>query len=816
MPRKQPIEDWFTARDWAPFDFQRETWDAYRRGESGLIHAPTGTGKTLAAWFGPVMEWRDAGGQGVPPLTVLWVTPLRALAADTTANLHQTITELGLPWTLEARTGDSSGSTRSRQRRRLPSALVTTPESLSLLLSYGDAHDRFRHLRCVVVDEWHELLGSKRGVQLQLCLAHLRTLCPELRTWGLSATLGNLQQARDVLLGPGRPGHPGRLVQGLLPKRTRVDAVIPATMERFPWAGHLGTRLVDQVLAALDAADTSLLFTNTRSQAELWHQALLQARPDWFDQIALHHGSMDRSLRAQVEAWLRQGAIRCVVATSSLDLGVDFSPVDQVLQVGSPKGIARLLQRAGRSGHQPGAESAVLCVPTHALELVEIAAARDGAEAGEVEARLPPEGCLDVLVQHLVTLALGPGFTADEQFAEIRTTHAYAMLTDDEWEWVLDFVTTGGATLRAYPQYRRVIRDVDGMYRVTDTTIARRHRMTVGTITADSMMRVKYQRGALVGYVEEAFVARLKPGEQFLFSGRMLELVRVREMTVYVRAARGQTRAVPRWMGGRMPLSTRLADGVAARLEQAGAGVWEGSEMTAVRPVLAAQANTSCLPSADQLLVERISSREGQHLFIYPFAGRLVHEALSALVAWRLTREVEATFGFSMNDYGFELVSRRLPEVDEATLGQVLSPQNLEADLRASLNAAEMARRHFREIARVAGLVFEGYPGRGKSTRQVQASSGLIFDVFQRYDADNPLLRQAEREVLEGQLELSRLEERLRRLETQRILLTRPRRLTPLAFPLWASRVQSRVSSEDWQTRLQRMLGQLERNTPHG
>ena len=813
MPSKQPIEDWFTARDWAPFAFQRETWEAYRRGESGLIHAPTGTGKTLAAWFGPVMDWLDAGGQGAPPLTVLWITPLRALAADTSANLHQTITELGLPWALEARTGDSSSATRSRQRRRLPSALVTTPESLSLLLSYADAHERFRHLRCVVVDEWHELLGSKRGVQLQLCLAHLRMLCPELRTWGLSATLGNLDQARDVLLGPGRQG---RLVQGLLPKRTRIDAVVPATMERFPWAGHLGTRLVEQVLAALDTADTSLLFTNTRSQAELWHQALLEARPDWFDQIALHHGSLDRSLRERVEAWLREGSIRCVVATSSLDLGVDFSPVDQVLQVGSPKGVARLLQRAGRSGHQPGAESAVLCVPTHALELVEIAAARDGAEAGEVEARPPPERCLDVLVQHLVTLALGPGFTAEAQLAEVRTTDAYAALSDDEWQWVLDFITTGGATLRAYPQYRRAVRDADGIYRVTDTAIARRHRMTLGTITADSMMRVKYRRGGLVGYVEEAFVARLKPGEQFLFSGRMLELVRVRDMSAYVRAARGQTRAVPRWMGGRMPLSTRLADGVAARLEKAAAGVWEGPEMTAVRPVLTAQATTSRLPSADQLLVERISSREGQHLFLYPFAGRLAHEALSALVAWRLTRNVEATFGFSMNDYGFELVSRRLPEVDEPMLARVLSPQNLEEDLRASLNAAEMARRHFREIARVAGLVFEGYPGRGKSTRQVQASSGLIFDVFQRYDADNPLLRQAEREVLEGQLELSRLEQRLRRLETQRIVLTRPQRLTPLAFPLWASRVQSRVSSEDWQTRLQRMLGQLERNTPHG
>ncbi len=810
MRPEHPIQRWFASRDWAVFDFQRAAWDAYLSGRSGLIHAPTGTGKTLAAWFGPVLEALQNPPVEPPPLTVLWITPLRALAADTTAHLAETATELGLPWTIERRTGDTSSATRSRQRRRLPSALVTTPESLSLQLSYSDAHARFRHLRCVVVDEWHELMGSKRGVQLELCLAHLRTLCPGLQTWGLSATLGNLDEAREVLLGPDQSGD---LIQGLLPKRTAIDAVIPERMERFPWAGHLGTNLVHDVLAALDRADTSLLFTNTRSQAELWHQALLQARPDWFDQIALHHGSLDRSVRDQVEVWLRAGAIRCVVATSSLDLGVDFTPVDQVLQVGSPKGVARLVQRAGRSGHQPGAESAVLCVPTHAFELVEIAAARDAAVAGEVEARPPLRGCLDVLVQHLVTLALGPGFTDAAQLAEVRATHAYAGLSERQWRWLLDFITTGGSTFKAYPQYRRVERDGD-VFRVTDATIGRRHRMAVGTITADSMVRVKYQRGGLIGFVEEAFIARLKPGEQFLFSGRALELVRVRDMTAQVRSARGRTRAVPRWMGGRMPLSTRLADGVGARLEQARDGHYHGLEMTAVRPVLEAQRSASALPGRDELLVERIRSREGQHLFVYPFAGRLVHEALSALVAWRLTREAPATFGFSMNDYGFELVSRRLPEVDGDVLARVLSPDSLEADLRASLNAAEMVRRHFREIARIAGLVFEGYPGRGKSTRQVQASSGLIFDVLHRYDADHPLLAQAEQEVLESQLELGRLRDLLRGLQARRLLLTRPRRLTPLAFPLWVSRVQSRVSSEDWQTRVQRMLGQLERQTP--
>ena len=804
------IEEWFQARGWMPFDFQREAWSAYLDGDSGLIHAPTGTGKTLAAWFGPVLECLARPpdqGRGEPPLQVLWVTPLRALAADTTAHLQASAAELALPWTVERRTGDSAQSVKARQRRRLPSVLVTTPESLSLLLSYRDAHERFRALRCVVVDEWHELLGSKRGVQLELCLAHLRGLCPALRTWGLSATLGNLDQARDVLLG----GVPGRLIQGVLPKRLRIESLIPAAMERFPWAGHLGTKLLPEVIAALEEADTTLLFTNTRAQAELWHQALLEARPDWLEQIALHHGSLDRKLRERVEDWLRAGTIRCVVATSSLDLGVDFSPVDQVIQVGSPKGIARLLQRAGRSGHQPGAESAVLCAPTHAFELVEIAAARRSALAGRLEARKPLTRALDVLLQHLVTLALGPGFTEQAQLAEIRGTHAYRDLTEAEWHWALDFITTGGATLKAYPQYRKVVVE-NGVYRVIDQRIGRMHRMAVGTITADSMMRVAYQRGGALGYVEETFISRLRPGDQFLFSGRLLELVRVRDMTATVRAAKGRGTAVPRWMGGRMPLSTQLADGVRALLQAAGEGRFDEPELAAVRPVLEAQVRMSCLPRADELLVERVKSREGQHLFVYPFAGRLVHEGLSALVAWRLTRQHPATYTYSVNDYGFELVSRKLPPTDELLLAEAFSEENLLDDLRACLNASEMARRHFREIARVAGLVFQGYPGSGKSTRQIQASSGLIFDVFARYDADNLLLEQTERELFEGQFELQRLRATLAAVGTRRIVLREPDRLTPLAFPLWVSRIQSQVSNEDWKTRVENMLQSLEKH----
>ena len=366
------IESWFDEKDWDIFSFQREAWNAYLDGESGLIHSPTGTGKTLAAWLGPLLEYMENVPDATepPPLQVLWVTPLRALAADTEANLKQVVASLELPWTVERRTGDTPAAQRARQKKRFPSALITTPESLSLLLSYKDIESRFRNLRCVVVDEWHELLGSKRGVQLELCLSRLRACNPQLRTWGLSATIGNVDEALAVLLGVGQPG---RLIKAPQDKQIHVRSLVPENVERFPWGGHLGIKLLPEVIRAIETANSTLLFTNTRSQAELWYEALVKARPDWLETLAIHHGSLNRELRDKVEDGLRAGTIRCAVCTSSLDLGVDFSPVDQVIQVGSPKGVARLLQRAGRSGHRPGEDSAVLCVPTHAFELVEIA-----------------------------------------------------------------------------------------------------------------------------------------------------------------------------------------------------------------------------------------------------------------------------------------------------------------------------------------------------------------------------------------------------------------------------------------------------------
>ena len=811
MTKFDRAEEWFRSHGWSAFDFQCEVWSSYLDGESGLIHAATGTGKTLAAWWGPLLEYlaERRTRERTVPLRVLWITPLRALAADTAEALIEPVNDLSLPWTVETRTGDTTSALRSRQSRRLPTALVTTPESLSLLLSRENASAQFSDLRVVVVDEWHELMGTKRGVQTQLALARLRGICPRLRTWGLSATIGNIEDARMTLLGR-RPTR-SRIVRGVEPKTVIVDSLIPPVIERFPWAGHLGTQMVEQVVAAIEEGETSIVFTNTRSQTEIWYQAILEQRPDWAGSIALHHGSLDRKRREWVEEGLRTARLRCVVATSSLDLGVDFSPVDRVLQIGSPKGIARLLQRAGRSGHRPGAQSRVTCVPTHTLELIEVAAARDGMEAGAIESRYPVTRPLDVLAQHLVTIAAGEGFIPSDMLDEVRQTEAFGDIPDDEWQWTLSFISNGGAALEGYPEYSKVVPGDDGVWRVEDRTIARRHRMSIGTIVSDAHIAVQYLRGSRLGTVEESFIARLSQGDRFVFAGTPLEFVRVRDMVAWVRRAPNAKGAIPRWMGSRLPLSGELAAAIRERLGEAARGMYRGAEMEALRPILEVQRKWSHIPSPDEFLIERVKTREGYHLFFFPFEGRLVHEGLAALFAWRISRITPITFSMSSNDYGFELLSSDEAPIDEAVSAGLLDSTRLVDDIPASLNATEMARRQFREIARVAGLVFPGFPHSGKSARQLQASSGLFFDVFTRYDSGNMLLSQAHREVLERQLERTRLGHTLQRLSSSRVVITTPSRTPPLAFPLLVDRTRERVSSEKLADRIRRMQRTLER-----
>lgn len=808
---------WFASRGWTAFPFQDEVWRTLMSGGSGVLHAPTGTGKTLAAWLGAIARSRGAAATRSPDAApaggprVVWVTPLRALAADTARALAEPLRGLRpqtAGWTVGIRTGDTSAADRRRLRERWPTALVTTPESLSILLSLEDAHETFAALDTVVVDEWHELLSTKRGVQVELALARLRALRPEVCSWGLSATLANLEDALAALVGPARAAS-ARLVSAHVPRRLEIETLIPRPMERFPWAGHMGMRLLPQVLEAIDRASTTLVFTNTRSQAERWYEAIRRARPEWRRAVALHHGSVDRDLRESAEEGLRRGRMKCVVATSSLDLGVDFGPVEQVLQVGSPKGIARLLQRAGRSGHAPGAVGRLVCVPTHALELIECAAARMAVADGVVEARRPLTGALDCLAQHIVTVACSGGFREADLLAEVRGTRAFASLDEASWRWALDFAARGGPALAAYPDYAR-IKERFGRWYVASKPLARRHRMSIGTIAGDATVEVKWLRGGRLGTVEESFVSRLNEGDRFLFAGRPLVLFRLDGLTAWVKRARGSaTLQVPRWNGGRMPLSTLLSTAVLDLVRDASGPEAAGPappEVEAVLPLLRVQSRWSRVPDRDTLLVERWQGRDGHHAFVFPFAGRLVHDGLAALVAWRIARGRPSTLTLAASDWGFALSGRDTFAADDRAWRRLLAPDRLLDDLIECLNGTEMARRHFREIARVAGLVSTAR----RSDRQTQASAGLIFDVLSEHDSDNMLLAQARREVLERHFEFRRLQDALEHVADKAIHVVDTPRLSPLAFPLWAEHIQSRLTTQGWLERIADMARELE------
>jgi ATP-dependent helicase Lhr and Lhr-like helicase len=808
-------EAWFAGRGWHPFPFQREVWAAMAEGKSGLLHATTGSGKTYAVWFGAIARAAALGvplrGAHVPPLGVLWLTPMRALAADSARALQLPIDELGLGWSVGRRTGDTTPAERVRQDRRMPTVLVTTPESFSLLLTRESAKDELAGVHTVVVDEWHELMGSKRGVQVQLGLARLKHWSPKLVVWGLSATLGNLDEAMQVLLGHGQ----GKSVRGKLEKGLVIDTLLPLNPGRFSWGGHLGKQMQHPVVAEIERSTTTLVFVNMRSQAEAWYQLILEERPEWAGLVALHHGSLDKEVRDWVELGLKEGRLKAVVATSSLDLGVDFLPVERVLQIGSAKGVARLLQRAGRSGHAPGRASRITLVPTNTLELVEATAARRAALAGRIEKRATPDKPFDVLVQHLVTVALGGGFRDDELFKEVKGAWAYRKLSRAEFQWALDFVVKGGSSLQAYPEYHRVVADGQGVYRVPNRMIARRHKLNVGTIVSDAAMQVKYLSGGRIGTVEEGFVARLRKGDRFVFAGRTLEFVRAEEMTAYVKRADGQKAALISWAGAKMPLSSELADSVMDVLAEAAQGDFFEPEMEAARPMLETQAQLSRIPTPKTLLIERLDSREGQHLFLYPFAGRNAHIGLGSLLAWRLSKNEPNTFSIVINDYGFELLSAK--PIDPAPLidQSLFEEGDLLHDVLASLNSSELARRRFREIARVAGLISQGYPGQPKSTRQLQASSALFYEVFRKYDEGNMLLSQAESEVLSQELDMKRLKEVLKRMRQQRVVFVDLAVPSPFALPLMVERFREKLTTEKLKDRLDRMLKEMEQEAAH-
>ena len=841
--RLAPIDAWFERQGWTPLPFQRQAWNAYLAGESGLIQVPTGSGKTYGAVMGPIAELLAEAGwspeqPGTPPrgLRLLYLTPLRALSRDLALAIQAPIEAMGWPLRLAIRNGDTTSHERGKQLRTPPQILITTPESLSVLLANARAPELFGALQAVVLDEWHELMGSKRGVQTELCLSWLRQLRPGLRTWAISATIGNLEEAAQAAVGVPGEAEAGpasaepRIITADIQRATAIRSLLPETIDGFPWGGHLGLRMYEQLVAGLDPAVSTLLFTNTRNQAERWHQCLRFACPEMEDALALHHSAIDRAEREAIEARVKAGELRWVVCTSSLDLGVDFQPVERVVQIGSAKNLARLLQRAGRSAHCPGGTSQVLFMPTNALELLEVSAMRRGLAEGLVETRRPPQLPLDVLLQHLISLACGPGFEPERELAAVRRSWSFRDLSDHDWQWCLDFLEHGGRCLGAYPRYRKLLRcGADGeplndeagpwRYRVLDKAIARLHRFNIGTITADRSVTVRYVRGAVIGHVEEAFIARLKPGDVFFFAGRQLEFVRLREMTAQVKASTKKSRTVPAWAGGQMALSDLLSGHLRTEMDRcaralAGESELDSAELRALEPLLRRQADLSALPRHDQLLLELCRSREGSHLFVYPFEGRFVHEGLGFLWAWRLARHRPSTITVSVNDYGFELLAPKgypFEELLELHGDELLDISELDADLQQAVNLSELCRRRFRAIAQVSGLINQAMPGQNKSGGQLQISAALLFDVFSKHEPDHLLLEQARREVLEEQLERPRLQAALERLAGSRWLLHRTARPSPLAFPLLVERLNSRMSNESVLERVQRLIAEATR-----
>jgi ATP-dependent Lhr-like helicase len=808
-------EDWFQQQGWKPFPFQKKTWKAYLQGKNGLLNAPTGSGKTYALWFPIVLDYMisnpDFQTKHQKGLKAVWITPLRALSQEIRQSAERIINDLDLPLTVGIRTGDTSTTERSRQRKTMPDLLITTPESLHLLLATKGYDKTFRNCRAVVVDEWHELLGTKRGVQMELALSRMKTISSKLRIWGISATIGNLEEARQVLLGPESDALQNSvLIRAVLDKKITVISIIPEEIETFPWRGHLGLRLLDSVIPIIKKSKTTLLFTNTRSQCEIWYQKILEKYPELAGEMAMHHGSINKDTRIWVEEAIRNEELKAVVCTSSLDLGVDFAPVETVIQIGGPKGVARFMQRAGRSGHRPGKESVIYFLPTHAIELVEASALQQAVVQQAVEDRIPYLNSFDVLVQYLTTLAVSDGFIPAEIYREVKSTFCYQALSEDEWRWLLNFLVLGSQSLKSYDEYKKVEIADDGKFVVNNRGIAMRHRFQIGTIVGDANLTVRYQKGGYIGSIEEYFISKLSPGDVFTFAGRNLEFIRIKEMQALVRNSNKKTSKVPSWMGGRLTLSAQMSK--LLREELYSVKLPPSRQSDAIRclaPIFERQKKESIVPGPDEFLIETFKTRDGYHHIFYPFEGRFVHEAMGSLLGYRVSLLSPITFSLAFNDYGFELLSDQEINIQQLIDNDLFSPAYLLDDLQKSLNATEMARRKFRDIAVISGLVFTGYPDKGIKMKHLQSNSQLLFEVFKDYEADNLLFLQSFRETFEHQLEEGRLRQALERIESQRIVWKACQKPTPFSFPIITDRLREKLSSEKLADRIKKMTALL-------
>ena len=773
-----PFDAWFARRGWTPHAYQLRLMEAARGGESILLIAPTGGGKTLAGFLPSLIELAGRRPQSTPRrLHTIYISPLKALAVDIHRNLTRPVEEMGLPIRVETRTGDTPQAKRQRQRRLPPDMLLTTPESLALLLSYADAPDMFGDLRAAIVDEAHALAGNKRGDLLALGLARLRKLAPRCRVTGLSATVAH-PQALAAWLGSG--GAPLRVIRGGGVKH--AEAAILDTAERMPWAGHMALFAMREIYQAIKKAGATLVFVNTRAQAELVFQALWRLNEDKLE-IALHHGSLAAEQRRKVEAAMGRGDLRAVVATSSLDLGVDWASVDLVIQVGAPKGASRLIQRIGRSNHRLDAPSRALLVPANRFEVLECRAALEAMREGELDGDPPRPGGLDVLAQHLLGMACSQPFRADDMYAETVSASPYAGLSRRDFDAVLNFVATGGYALAAYTQWHRLRQDGMGAWKVAAPAFVRRYRMNVGTIVESPMLKVRLKRGRFLGEVEEYFAQFLTPGDSFVFAGRLLRFDCIREHTVECSpAAGGGEPKVPAYAGGRLPLTTQLAERVRALL--ADRARWRDLP-EAVAEWLRLQEWRSVLPPRDGLLVEAFPrgdrGREKHFLVAYCFEGRNAHQTLGMLLTRRMERLGLMPLGFVATDY--VIAAWSLKPARQHDIDALFDEDMLGDDLEAWMDESSMLKRCFRTVAVIAGLIERRHPGQEKTGRQVTFNADLIYDVLRKHDPQHVLLRATRADAATGLTDIGRLAAFLKRIKG-RIVYRALERVSPLALPV--------------------------------
>lgn len=810
--KKDNIEratEWLLSQGYRPFEFQKECWSHVNSEKNGLLMAPTGSGKTYALGL-PLLQRIDPSRQ---TLQGIWITPLRALSNEIYQALEYANQSMNLGLTVALRNGDTSAKERAHQQRVHPHLLVTTPESLHLMLASKGYSKRLNRLKMIVVDEWHDLMGSKRGVLIELALSRLKTLSSNLQLWGITATLKDEHLALEMLSGCTATPTDWICIRANLKKEIRIVPLIPEKIERFPWRGHLGIHLIPQVLHCIGLHKTVLIFTNTRSQCEIWYQRLLEEAPELAGEIAMHHSSMDRQTRMWVENAIRNESLKAVVCTSSLDLGVDFAPVEAIVQIGGPKGIARFMQRAGRSGHQPGVPSLVYFVPTHAIELIESAALRKAVAEKAMENPTPYLLSYDVLIQYCCTLAVSEGYKEARLFEEVKSTHCYQSLRIEDWKWIQNFLVQGSQSLASYDEYKKVTRNEQQLMVIENRGVAMRHRLQIGTIVSDAALQVVFQSGGFIGTVEEWFASQLKAGDVFTFAGRNLEFIRLKELKVIVKRAIHKPAKVPSWMGGRLSFSSEMSTLLKEAMQQAHQIEPEqDAEIRALRPIFERQKKESYLPKANEFLIEVFQTKEGYHHVFYPFEGRFVHEAIANLLAYRISLLHPLSCTLAYNDYGFEILATAPIDINALYENNLWDSKHLFEDLYNSLNITEMSRRTFRDIAVISQLIFTGYPHKTVKTKHLQSSSQLLFEVFKSHEPDNLLYLQAKRETLEHKLEEGRLIQVLDRIAQIDPLVAYCNLPTPFSFPIITDRLREKLSNEKLADRIRKMVAKLERS----